>query len=361
MEPGSDPTEAAAEPRPRSRALRWGAAVVLSLAGFALTRLPGIPSGRAPALFLVPAIVAAAWYGGIGAGLLATALTGAAFLWQLQQGAVRLDLGAAMLLACYGLLGVALAWMGGRARTLVADLRRRRDAMEQALARSRLHQRVTAALTGALSHEEAMTAFARVMVETLADYCITYMLDGPRLRRVGLAHAEPAQEPLVRQLADVEPPRLADERGAGFAVRTGKPIVATDIDAALLPQSTSGPEHLRIIQALAPRSSLVLPLAARGHMVGAVALATTDRSSRRFTAADLDAVQELMASAALALDDVRLLDVARLQAQRRTDLQRLFVDAGRRLPSTLAADEALRQLARLASEHLADLAIVDLL
>src|SRR5882724_8171577 len=65
-------------PTKRSAALRYGVALAVSVAAIVLrASLMRSVGGRFVFIPFFPAIVLAAWYGGLGPGLLATAITGA--------------------------------------------------------------------------------------------------------------------------------------------------------------------------------------------------------------------------------------------------------------------------------------------
>src|SRR5688500_402803 len=83
--------------------------------------------------------------------------------------------------------------------------------------RDAMRWRILSELGQGLSHvldgDEMLRELARLVVRELADYCITYLLEDGRIRRVGAAHADPAREDLMRRLADLSPPTLTDAYG----------------------------------------------------------------------------------------------------------------------------------------------------
>jgi signal transduction histidine kinase/CheY-like chemotaxis protein len=76
-------------------------------------------------------------------------------------------------------------------------------------------------------------------------------------------------------------------------------------------------EHLRILRELGPKSAMIVPLTARGRILGALSLVSL-RPERRYRAADLDLTQEFATRAAAALDNARLYR-ERQTADRRKD------------------------------------------
>lgn len=188
------------------------------------------------------------------------------------------------------------------ARARAEDVARRLDVLASA----------STLIGPSLEPEAALEQLAKLVVSTLADYCIVYRLapDG-LIHRVGLAHADPAQQALVFELGRLAPLTLDDEFGPGKVLRTGEPILAPSIEPDELRDSAQSPEHLAVLLQLAPRSTLIIPLVARGRTLGAVALAATDRSGRHYGEGDLNLARVLAHRAALLVDNARLYVEAR--------------------------------------------------
>ena len=65
-------------------------------------------------------------------------------------------------------------------------------------------------------------------------------------------------------------------------------------------------EHAQLLRELGFRSAIVVPLRARGRILGAIGLALGDESDRRYGPEDLTYAEDLARRAALALDNSRL-------------------------------------------------------
>lgn len=312
----------------RPAALRYGAAVAATLVALGVSLLlDPLTGGRIPFLLFVVAIVFVAWWGGLAPALVATVLSVAAVevLLLAPTGDLRIHEATDLVaLGVFVAVAVLVSWMSGRTR-LAHDALRQRSAelqvrqaeAEAAVGRLRVLDHVARTMSSSLDDERALAQLARLCVEHLADYCVTYVLEDHHLRRVGLAHAEPEKEPLVRQLLDIAPPSLHTP-GAGAAVASGEPILAADIPPEMLRSTAQDDAHLAVLERLRPRSSMVLPLIARGRTVGAIAFATTDRSGRRYGDEDLSLAREIAAHAALAVDNARLFEQARHEVEQRT-------------------------------------------
>lgn len=323
------------------RWLRYGMAVVAVAAALGLRLLLGdLLQGMVFALFLV-AVALAAWWAGLGPALVATGLSilAAEYFLLDPRGTIEFHRPTDFLaLFAFGFIAVLVSWastaqreakqaLAVRGRELeqaAAELEARRAEAERAHDRSRFLAEVSGVLTASLDYEESLQELARLLVTRMADYSVTYMVEDGDIRRVGVAHADPRREELVRRLLDLQPPALTDSHGAGAVIRTGERVLAREIDETLLERATQSPEHLELIRELGPTSSMIVPLRARGRIVGALAFATTARSGRQYDQEDLQVAEELARQAALAVDNARLLSLARAElAQRRRTERRL--------------------------------------
>ena len=185
-------------------------------------------------------------------------------------------------------------------------------------ARWRLLSDLGQALSGQLESRQVLRELASRLVPELADFAVAYLLEGEVVERVAASHADSAEEAWVQRLIDTVAPSLQDELGAGAAMRTGQPYLASEISRALLEQAATNADHLQILNRLRPISSMILPLRAQGRTLGAVALATTDRSGRHYGAPELEFARELADRAALSLDNARLYGEAARDLERRT-------------------------------------------
>lgn len=207
-----------------------------------------------------------------------------------------------------------------------------RQQAEEAAQRLGLLAGLSQSLAPSLEPEIALRRLARFAVSNMADYSITYALDDDgTIRRVALAHADPDQQPLVEDLVRAGPPSLDDPYGAGAVLRTGEPVLATEITSEVLERGAQNAQHLDVLKKLVPRSSLIVPLTARSRTVGALAMATTDRSAKRYQEADLLLARELASRAALLVDNARLYSRAQ-QATRARDQMLSIVSHDLRSP-----------------------------
>ena len=175
-------------------------------------------------------------------------------------------------------------------------------------------------LAASLDPDAALKQLASRLVGTLADYCMTYAVDGTVIRCVGLAHRDPAKLPQVEALCEAGWPTLDDKWGAGAVIRSGEPCLTEEISDELLQDRMKNAKHLQAVLELAPSSSIVVPLRARGRTLGAITLVTAAGSHRRYDQDDLKLARELASRAALLVDNARLYAQARAAIRARDDM-----------------------------------------
>jgi PAS domain S-box-containing protein len=147
---------------------------------------------------------------------------------------------------------------------------------------------------------------AGLAVPHFADWCAVDMTESDgTLRRLGVAHVDPAKVELVRALHERYPPDPNAPQGAVAVLRTGKSEVMADIPSSLLEQATADAEHLRVIRDLGLKSYMCVPLCVRGQVIGVVSFVTAE-SGRSYGESDLRLAEDLANRAAIAIENARL-------------------------------------------------------
>lgn len=168
----------------------------------------------------------------------------------------------------------------------------------------------SAVLARSLDPDVTLKSFARLLVPTLADWCgIDVLVDG-EIRHVAVAHVDPAKVARVEEGQRRFPPDPDAKAGASHVIRTGVPELTPEITPEVYAAAVADPELRAILVDLGLRSAMVVPLLARGRVLGAMTLATAE-SERRYDEKDLAFARDLGMRAGLALDNARLYDEAR--------------------------------------------------
>lgn len=140
---------------------------------------------------------------------------------------------------------------------------------------------VTKVLAASLDYSTTLDTLARLAVSHLADWCLVDVVETDGLLyRAAVAHVDPWQQSLVERLREVN----AVDREAGGIVldvlSSGQAALLNDVTESLLVANARGSQHLETLRALDPQSLMVVPLRARGRILGALTLASSDPARR---------------------------------------------------------------------------------
>ncbi len=171
------------------------------------------------------------------------------------------------------------------------------------------------ALASSLDFEETLARVARLAVRSLAAWCVVDLVqpDG-ELRRLAGAHAEPDKQPLVDALVSATRLDKDSNEGVALAIKAGHTVVRELDDGQLrpggpLPVATADAEHLRRLRELGGRSFMIVPLPARGRILGSICFVSTEPA--HFSARDVARAELLAARCAAAIDSATLYREAR--------------------------------------------------
>jgi GAF domain-containing protein len=182
--------------------------------------------------------------------------------------------------------------------------------------------KVADALGEPRGEQEAVARLARAVVPLLGDWVIASLIgeDG-QLHDVASWHRDPDLRELTARYASLRLPAMTSTAPIVEALRSGRPMVVPDIDAAV-GRTLSG-EVLEVFTALAPRTAVALSLRARGRTVGALSIyRLADRPPPDDE--DVTTAREVADRVALALDNSRLYEQQRRLAE---GLQRSLLTA----------------------------------
>ncbi len=179
---------------------------------------------------------------------------------------------------------------------------------------------VTPALATVLDARKTLSSLTRLAVPRLADWCAVEIVsdDLRGTESIAVAHVDPAKVALAEELAKRYPTPADAPTGVPNVIRTGRSEIYSEISEELLVAGAIDAEHLRLLRELHLRSAMIVPLQARGRVLGAMTFVFAE-SGRRYTKADLDFAEELARRAALALDNAQLYE-SEQTARRNADI-----------------------------------------
>jgi len=248
----------------------------------------------------------------------------------------------------YGVSGLALTLLAAGlfafASRRESDLRRRQTYAELQAARESLLTRITEVIEREIEVKGRLRSLARILVPAVGDVCSVHEVsqDGS-IQRAGVAAVDKEIEALVRSLP--EPSQTSPIRAA---VSSREPVLYTRVsenrEAARARErgiaEAEGTEGLSAHARLQAdqRSNMIVPLVARGKVLGTISLSILSSSGRDpLDREDIAFGMEVATHAAMALDNARLYEQQR-------DIARILQQAllPRSLPPVEGAEVAVR-------------------
>ncbi|HVV77718.1 MAG TPA: SpoIIE family protein phosphatase [Mycobacteriales bacterium] len=188
------------------------------------------------------------------------------------------------------------------------------DATAQALERALALERADAARRRLAFLAEASVVFAasldlqatldavnRLLVPSLADWCIVQLVRDDELEIASVHHSDAGQVAWAKSMSGRFPMAGRRQGGAPTVVATGESMLFADLAPDLLESMASSDEHRDVIRALGMSSAMVVPLTGRSGTFGAITLLYAD-SGRRYAPEDMAFVEDVARRAALALE-----------------------------------------------------------
>jgi PAS domain S-box-containing protein len=180
------------------------------------------------------------------------------------------------------------------------------------------HQRLTflaetsAILSSSPDYLMMLDNLARCIVPYLADWCVIDMLaDDGWVHRLALAHRDPQKRGLLEELKSRYPrlPLEAEHTLLGV-LRTRRSWLRAELPEAQGRAEARDAQHWQILQALGYTSEMVVPLVARGRILGTITF-VLGQTARRYGPDDLALAEDLSRRCAVAVDNARLYQQAR--------------------------------------------------
>lgn len=181
-----------------------------------------------------------------------------------------------------------------------------RDVTERQRAESaqRILARSGALLADSLDEAATLERIAGLIVESMADACVMFGVDASgAIRRIATAAADADAATLLAPLAG-RPIAPDESHPIHVLIETQEPVVIDRIDKTAFARDGGASDTKELLDRLALRSALFVPLMARGEVRGAIGLYS--RQEERYGAEDVVLAGELAVRAGMALDNARL-------------------------------------------------------
>jgi PAS domain S-box-containing protein len=214
--------------------------------------------------------------------------------------------------------------------------------------------RATSVLSSSLDYETMLRALAELLVPGIADWCAVHILSDGQLRNVAFTHAEPAKLERVNTSEREHPPMPESERGVWNVLRSGRPELVEEVDAAVLRKFAANQADLEHLLGWGATSLLIVPIRIRERVSGTISL-VSESPLRRFDQYDLLLAEEIGRRAGAAIENAKLY-VAEKKAREQLEI---LAKAGETLASTFDYEETLQKVVDITLPALADFSFFD--
>jgi signal transduction histidine kinase len=182
-------------------------------------------------------------------------------------------------------------------------------------------------LADSLDYETTLGTVAMLALPHLGAWCVVDVVeeDG-EIRRVAVVHPDPDKQALARELRDGWPPSRNDPLGVPAVARSRRSEVISEVDDETLQTVARNERNLEILRQLGIGSVMIVPLLARGDVLGAMTFVGPD--GYHYGDEDLSLAEDLAARAAIAIDNsrlYRLAERAREAAERASEAKSQFL------------------------------------
>ncbi|MGH7637609.1 MAG: GAF domain-containing sensor histidine kinase, partial [Gemmatimonadaceae bacterium] len=159
-------------------------------------------------------------------------------------------------------------------------------------------------LAGSLDLQATLTTTAGVALPHFGAWCMVDTIDSDgTICRVAVIHPDGVKQKVAREYYEANPPHENDPIGAPRVIRTSESefIVVPASDAI---EALADDRHRALLRNLGAQSFLIVPMRARGRMLGAITFVSDDQ--REYDDADLLLAEDLGRRCAMAIDNARL-------------------------------------------------------
>lgn len=243
-----------------------------------------------------------------------------------------------------GANGDILRWIG-----TATDI----DAQKRAMDNLRFVLDASNALGANLDVDAVCATLADIAITRVADWCFIVLKNaGGGYDTRAIAHRDPSRRAEIEQFR--EQSRIRPGSPLDRAIRRNTPMLIPVITQRELSTVAANAQHLEVLNSLAMRSAMMLPLATDSGLVyGGIMLASSE-SARAYTARDLEVAEMVARRAAAAIHTATAFDLERALSQR----LRIIADVSELLAEAAGLQTMLDRLVQFIVTRTADLAFV---
>ena len=193
---------------------------------------------------------------------------------------------------------VALLWTLGRQAGQALERVRLHEETARHAERSAFLLEAARLLASAADLAETVDRLAGLVVERLADLCAIDLAGEQGMTRPVVRHRDPELQPVAEELRQRQLPLRGSPHPAVQAVRRRSSVFVPALDDDLLRSIAPDERHREIARELGLVSVISVPFVTEGRALGVITLAADERRGR-FTAGDIDVIEQLGLQVAL--------------------------------------------------------------
>ena len=190
-------------------------------------------------------------------------------------------------------------------KQVLVNERSARAKAEEASERLAFLAEATRMVSLSLSYKETLERITTLAVPRLADWCGVDLIrsDGTSEWVAGV-HVDPAKDDLIRSLRANYPTDMESDAMKAL-LSTGEGMLYPEVTDEMIELGAKDERHARMLRALGLTSILVVPMSARGRIIGLLTLASSS-PDRHFDEQDLEFAGEIGRRCAIAVENSRL-------------------------------------------------------
>lgn len=159
-------------------------------------------------------------------------------------------------------------------------------------------------LSSSIDYNVTLVSIAKLVVESVADFCMIDILDDERLQRVVVKMSDQKKNAIAQKFYDF-PPDPRNQNAIYDAAKTSSPIIIKKVTNGWLSNVSRFSEEKKLVKELGFSSLIFVPLHSRGKIIGVMTIGSMEKG---FSYSEDDAVfiQELADRAAITVDKAML-------------------------------------------------------